>query len=390
MNIIVLGGGIAGVSTAIALRQKGFDVTIYERHNTEASIGAGIVLWPNAVYVLKQLGLFDQVKLLSGCPVKMQRLTNLGEKLGSIDIEFINETMGYPSFSILRTDFQSVLIAKLRELSITVNYGYNVARIQNTSNKTEVLFQNGSSISSDIVIGADGRMASQARKYVFGENKAIYQGFINWVGVMEFETDSFREIVVHDYWGLGARFGIVPISATMAYWAGGVVSEKIAGNDATYYKNELQSIFSGWPELVNTVIAETPLNRINKIYVHDHNPIKTWHKNNVVVIGDAAHAPLPTSGQGACQALEDAWHLANCIASNGTDINNAFTQFTQLRSAKTANIIAAGRGLASSIFNTNPEYCKERNLASKKTDYTRVAAGMAQAWSEGLMAVSTA
>ncbi len=387
MNIAILGGGVAGVSTAIALKIKGFNVTVYERHRAETNMGGGIVVWPNAAYVLEKLGVLNQIRAVSGCPTRMQRLTHKGENLGSINIESINKIMGYSSFSILRADFQNILISKLNELGISIQYNHEVTQLQVKNNQTQIEFQNGTKISADIIIGADGRMSSVARKYILGENTPVYQGFINWVGVFESEKEVFRNIVVNDYWGIGERFGIVPISPKKAYWAGGIASVEVGDRESSRYKQELHTIFSNWPVFVSKMISETPTSRINKIYVHDHNPVKIWHKNNVIIIGDAAHAPLPTSGQGACQALEDAWHIANCLENSNNNIDHAFTQFTQLRSEKTANIIMAGRGLASSLFNTNSQFCKVRNENSKNTDYSRMAVGMAQAWSQNLINV---
>jgi 2-polyprenyl-6-methoxyphenol hydroxylase-like FAD-dependent oxidoreductase len=385
MNIAILGGGVAGISSAIALKLKGFDVTIYERHESETNIGAGIVVWPNAAYILEQLGVLDEIKRNSGYPSSMQRLSNTGEKLGSIDIEQINNIMGYPSLSILRYDFQRILLSKLNELGVAIKYGYEITEINEfKSGDVNIHFKNGQKTSSDIIIGADGRMSSIARKYVIGTNKPIYQGFINWIGVFESEEKIFDEIVVKDYWGIGERFGIVPVSQYKAYWAGGISATNVGARVPAMYKQELTKVFSSWSSLINTIINKTPTSRINKIYVHDHDPIKNWYKNNLIVIGDAAHAPLPTSGQGACQALEDAWHLANCLFENDTNISEAFSKFTNLRMEKTTGIIAAGRSLASSLFNPDSEFCKVRNENSKNTDYSKVAKGMAQGWSQGL------
>ena len=104
MKIAILGGGIAGISTAIALKQNGFDVSVYERHDGPSHIGAGIVVWPNATFVLDQLGVLDDIKAVSGYPGKMQRYTEENDDLGAIDIQHINQLMGYPSLSILRSD----------------------------------------------------------------------------------------------------------------------------------------------------------------------------------------------------------------------------------------------------------------------------------------------
>lgn len=385
MKIAILGGGVAGVSSAIALKQKGFDVSIYERHDSASTIGAGIVVWPNAAYVLEQLEVLKEVESLSGYPKKMQRVSNTNLGLGTLDIEAINKHMGHSSLSILRNDFQSTLISKLESLGVTIRYGHAVENIEtNKMDRAKVLFHNGKTITADAIIGADGRMASIARRYVHGDNLPVYQGFINWVGVYESEEETFDEIEVMDYWGVGERFGIVPVTKRKAYWAGGIACTEVGTRNPDQYKEELHSIFSGWPEPVRMMVERTPVTGINKIYVHDHNPVRTWHKNNLIMIGDAAHAPLPTSGQGACQALEDAWHLANCLANNLDDLQRAFLEFTEIRFEKTEAIIMGARGLASSLFNRDETFCRVRNEKSRKTDYAELAAAMSHSWSKNL------
>jgi len=385
MKVALLGGGIAGLSTAIALKQEGFEVDVYERHSQPTEIGAGIVCWPNACFVLEQLGVLDNVAEVSGSLNYMKRFSKKGEALGSIDINKLNQLMSYPSLAIIRKDLMNILTQRALELHINIHYQYNVASLS-TYNKdsTCVNFDNGITIKPDIIIGADGRMNSAARTYVHGDNAPIYQGFINWIGVFESDKEVFSELSVADYWGVGERFGIVPISKNKAYWAGGLATNKITKAVPEQFKSELNAIFSHWPDLITTVINDTPLSHINKIYVHDHNPINCWHKNNVVLLGDAAHSPLSTSGQGACQALEDAWHFTQCLKDNVDELTNAFIQFTERRANKTSAITFGGRQLASSIFNQDIEFCQQRDLASKNTDYSSTVIGMAKAWSSGL------
>lgn len=384
MNIGILGGGIGGLSTAIALKQEGFDVTIYERFSEPTEIGAGIVCWPNASFVLEKLGVLDKVSKVSGSLNYMNRFSNTGEPIGSLDINELSRLMNYPSYSIIRKDLMGILIKRSIELNIDIHYDHDVIELSDKNLSTSVHFRNGHMIQPDIIIGADGRMKSLTRKYVNGSNNPIYQGFINWVGVFEHDKAHFSNLTVSDYWGTGERFGIVPVSNTKAYWAGGVVCENTNERNPEHYKSELNSIFIDWPDPISTIINETPNSSINKIYVHDHDPIDLWHKNNVVLLGDAAHSPLPTSGQGACQALEDAWHLTKCLKDNINDISRAFTLFTELRKAKTSGITMGGRQLASSIFNQDVEFCKHRNLASKNTNYQNAVVGMAKGWSSGL------
>jgi len=384
LDIGILGGGIGGLSTAIALKQEGFDVSVYERFSRPTGIGAGIVCWPNASFVLDQLGVQEKVSKVSGSLNYMNRYSKSGEQIGSLDIKELNRLMKYPSCSVIRKDLISILIQRTIELNINIHYQHDVIELLDNNLGTTVKFSNGKSIQPDIIIGADGRMKSLTRKYVNGTNSPIYQGFINWVGVYEQETTYFSDLSVSDYWGTGERFGIVPVSSNKAYWAGGVACENINEINPNKYKSELNEVFSDWPDIITKIINETPVSCINKIYVHDHDPIDLWHKNNVVLLGDAAHSPLPTSGQGACQALEDAWHLARCLKDNINDISKAFHLFTKLRKSKTSGITMGGRQLASSIFNQDAEFCKQRNLASKNTNYQNAVVGMAKGWSSGL------
>jgi len=391
MNICILGGGVGGLSTAIALKQAGFDVEVYERHAAPTEIGAGIVVWPNAAFVLDELGVLDKLDSVSGHPNYMRRFSNDGEVLGSLDINKLNELMGYSSYSIIRKDLMVILSNRLTELNIKVNYQHKVTSIlevdvelDGKNNRTQIKFENGKVIQPHIVIGADGRMNSIARQYVNGGNKPVYQGFVNWIGVFESSEESFADISVHDYWGVGERFGIVPISNNTAYWAGGAVTENSGVRNSRLYKKELLSIFNTWPDPIKKIIEATPESRINKVYVHDHNPINTWHKSNVLLVGDAAHSPLPTSGQGACQAIEDAWHITRCLKEVSGDFSRAFSLFSEIRMGKTTGITMGGRQLASLIFNNDDEFCKQRNLTAQKTDYDTVIAGMAKGWANGL------
>lgn len=384
MNVAILGCGVGGLSAGIALKTAGFDVAIYERTRQMTEIGAGIVCWPNASFVLEQLGVLDKVAEVSAPLNDMKRLSNTGEFLGSLDINALNRHMQFPSYAIIRQDLMRILLEQAMAFNIKIHYQHEVTELQHNHCNTTVLFSHGARIQPDIIIGADGRMRSVARQYVHGNHKPVYQGFINWIGIFEHASADFSEFSVSDYWGVGERFGIVPVAKTKAYWAGGVVAKNIEAINPSQYKAELNAIFSDWPDPIAQIIDETPLSRINKIYVHDHDPITCWHKNNVVLLGDAAHAALPTSGQGACQALEDAWHLSQCLKDNMSDIHKAFTLFTELRVAKTAQIMMGGRQLAASIFNQDVEFCRQRNLASQHTNYQNTVIGMARAWSAGL------
>jgi len=308
-----------------------------------------------------------------------------GDNGEAIDISELDEKMGYPSLSILRKDLMEVLENHLNQYKVFVQYEKEVEQIVSGGSGTAMIhFKNGEIESADMIIGADGRMSSVVRKFVNGDNEPIFQKFINWIGVFESDIAVFPEIEVRDYWGVGDRFGIVPVSQNKAYWAGAVAASSIGDIKPSNYKEELFSLFKNWPSPIQSIIQQTPLSKIHKVYVHDHNPIETWHRENVLIIGDAAHALLPTSGQGACQAMEDAWHLTQLLKNNNRNLNLVFQEFTKRRFAKTTSITMGARQFASSLFSTDKNASEMRNRNSKKTDYKAMVNGMAKGWSSGL------
>lgn len=383
-KIVVLGAGIGGLITAIALRQKGFkNISIYERREKATTIGAGLVLWSNATKILHKLELLTEIEKVGGQLEQMQRWTKNEEFLGAIKVNNINTSIGFKSYSISRMDLQNILLKKVNELNVSIYYNHNALNISYQDNISSISFKNDISVNAQIIIGADGRMDSIARQYVNGNNTPIYQNFVNWIGIVESEKPIFSENNVLDFWGCGERFGIVPINKNKGYWAGG---KSLPLNSSIKNKNnktELKKLFDSWSPKIKEIIEFTEDKNIKYIEVFDHNPIMKWHKNNVCLLGDAAHASLPTSGQGACQAIEDAWHFASFLDKSET-IEKAFNDFQTSRFEKTATITMAGRDLAKSLFNEDEEYCEQRNKNAKETDYEIASQNIAKLWSKNL------
>jgi len=379
-KIVILGAGVGGLTTAIALHQKGFrNITIYERRKIATTIGAGIVLWANATKILEKLNLLVEIEKVGGKINEMQRLTENNEFLGAINVNEIDKKIGFPSLSISRKDLQEILLQKIEKSKIEIRYNYKAIEIKNKS----IFFHNNKTVFADIIIGADGRMNSVARKYVNGNNKPVYQNFVNWIGVLESDEPIFTENNVLDFWGCGERFGIVPISKYKGYWAG---AKSLPLNSP--YKNEnnkdiLIKLFGHWSLKIKSIIQSTKDENIKYIEVFDHNPITNWHKENVCLIGDAGHSALPTSGQGACQAIEDAFHFSNLLNIENK-MEEAFVKFQKLRFEKTTIITMAGRDFAKSLFNTNKEFCEQRNKKAQNTNYQNSSIGIAELWSKDL------
>ncbi len=385
MEIGILGGGIAGLSVALALCQRGYSPRVYERRAGPATMGAGVTLWPNAGFVLEELGLLQDIAAAGGRPVVMRRQDAAGNSLGGIDIALLDRTMGYPTHTILRRDLQAVLLDHAVQAGIHVEFGHRAVAIDlDASGKAVARFENGMSIRPDLLIGADGRMNSVAREFVAGDNTPVYQGFVNWIGVAQGQNALVDDIAIQDYWGSGIRFGCVVVRPELVYWAAAQVRPLLETTPAADMRQEIEDLFSGWSEPVTRVIQATPAHDIRLIAVHDLEPLSTWSRANVLLVGDAAHAPLPTSGQGACQALEDAWHLARCLDGTDGGLDEALLRFAEIRGPKTAKLAEQGRVFARGLFATDPETCRIRNERAKASDPLRDVQALAAGWAQGL------
>ena len=383
MRVAALGGGIAGLSAAIALRLAGHEVEVYERDESPRGIGAGIVCWPNATFVLRALGLGEVLEQAGGRVRAMRRLNASGDELGVLDLEALELHMGAPSYSILRRDLHQALLERALELGARVEFGCPLRALESGPAGVRARVGEGRRIvEADLLLGADGRMRSLARRYVTGSEAPVYQGFVNWVGVFEGPRELFSDLAVRDYWGLGQRFGIVPLSPRAAYWAGGEARPEPQPEQDSAWRELLLERFAGWPEPIQSVLRGAE-STISEVHVYDHDPLEVWHRDNLLLIGDAAHAALPTSGQGACQALEDAWHLARLL-DQGSELERVCTDFATLRRVKTGAIVEGGRRLAASLFSTDPAGCVVRDEEARGADYAAMVKGMAAFWSSGL------
>ena len=385
MEIGILGGGIAGLSVALALRKQGHNPRVYERRAVPATMGAGVTLWPNASFVLEDLGLLQDIEAIGGRPLTMRRQDAAGNALGGLDIGLLDRTMGYPTYTVLRRHLQEVLLDHAARAGIPVQFGYRAVAIElDASGKAVAHFENGASIRPDLLIGADGRMGSVARKFVAGDNTPVYQGFVNWIGVAQAPHALVDEMAIQDFWGAGERFGCVPIRPDLVYWAAAQVRLLNEATPSADMRKEVEALFAKWPEPVAHLIRSTPANAIRLIAVHDLEPLHTWSRANVLLVGDAAHAPLPTSGQGACQALEDAWHLARCLDGASGGLDDVFQVFARIRAPKTARLAEQGRVFARGLFATDPETCRIRNERAKASDPVSDVQVLAAGWRQGL------
>ncbi|WP_206696914.1 FAD-dependent monooxygenase [Marinomonas algicola] len=367
-KIAIIGAGVAGMALAILATKQGHKVSLYERNSQISTLGAGVTLWPNAVFVLRQMELEKAAIKLGGVPHFMHQFNQNGKKQSEFDIKAINALCGFNSVTLLRRDLIALMAHKLSKLGVKTHFNHSIDLLNIEAFKQRF----------DLVVGADGRMNSVVRQSIHSENAIPrYQGFINIIGISQLKEKNLgREI--SDFRGQEERFGIVPIKNNLCFWAGAWNTEINKTRALSSWCEELHQRFSHWPQPVQNVLKSYDKTSLNRIFVHDIDPLPYWHKGNSLIIGDAAHAPLPTSGQGACQALEDAWHLVKFLQENA-QLEQALAAFYKHRITKTNTTQAIGRQLAKQIFSPSND-----NSTPKSAALTVAPELLSQLWMQGL------
>jgi len=329
-NIGIIGGGIGGIATAVALHQIGIDVSVYEREDQLREVGAGMMLWPNATRVLRELGLLEQVMARSGRNTHFLVRKSTGKILMSIALG----NFDVPAVCMRRADLLSILLSALPRECLRL--GYQFERLRQDKGKVRLYFKDERVEEHDAVVGADG-IRSRVRAQLFGASDPIYRGYTVWRGLAQYEGSAITPGFNSESWGKGMRFGIINTGHRRYTWyATANVSphdlDKPAGR-----KQELQRFFAKWHEPIADFLEATEENEILKNGARDCAPLPRWGKGMVTLLGDAAHSCTPNLGQGGCMALEDALVLAKSVKREPA-LQLAFRRYESLRLNRTKHI----------------------------------------------------
>jgi len=329
-SIGIIGGGIGGSAAAVALRQAGIGATVYERSPQMREVGAGMMLWPNATRVLRDLGLLEDVLARSGSSTNFLVRSSGGRILMNIALGKFD----VPAICVRRADLLAVLLAVLAPEQVRL--GYEFQYLEQSTDKVSIHFANGEVKDHDAVIGADG-IRSRVRQSLFGASDPIYRGYIVWRGVAQYDGSAIGSGTNSETWGLGKRFGILDIGQGKFTWyaTSNVPSDH---QDATCgRKREIQQAFDGWHPPIAALIEATADDAILKNGAYDSVPLRCWGNGLITLLGDAAHPCTPNLGQGGCMALEDALVLAKCMGQD-IPIANALRRYESLRYSRTRHI----------------------------------------------------
>jgi 2-polyprenyl-6-methoxyphenol hydroxylase-like FAD-dependent oxidoreductase len=328
LSVGIIGGGIGGFTTAVALHHFGIDVTIYERAEKIREHGAGMMLWANSARVINELSLLDEVLKYSGSTDNFF----VRNKDGEILMDIATGDFDVPSICLPRANLLSTLVSAFPSEKVKTSHDFQ--SLEQTEKEVLVKFSNGEVAKHDLIIGADG-LRSRVREKVFGKDEPIYRGYQIWRGIGE--AEGMPENTSSETWGNGKRFGILNCGNKRFTWYAAVNFPKDHTDLPTGRKAELLEIFSGWHSPICELISSTPEDLIMKNGANDQVLLKSWTKNRVVLLGDSAHACTPNLGQGGGMAIEDAMVLAKSLYKE-KDFKSALNLYEKLRKSRTKHI----------------------------------------------------
>ncbi|MDE0229699.1 MAG: FAD-dependent monooxygenase [Spirochaetaceae bacterium] len=348
-RVLVVGGGIGGLTTALALSRAGHSVRLYEQAPAFGEIGAGIMLTPNATRVLRHLGL--GVALDRGGmrpPASRYRRFDDAALMGDAPLADVMEsTHGAPWLHIHRSDLLEALLAAVRTRGGTeLHVGHRAAGCAQDGASVTVQFANGASAEDELLVACDG-VRSTVRAQVAGHAEARFRGQVAWralapaAGLPERVTDRAsvvwigedRHIVQYVLRG-GSLVNYVAI-AVQQEWAR-------EGWNRPARLEEVQEEFAGWHQDVQSLLSATPADALYKWGLFDRDPLEQWVYGRIALLGDAAHPMLPFMAQGSAMAIEDAAVVARCIESFD-DLDVALSRYQAVRRERTARVILQSR-----------------------------------------------
>jgi 6-hydroxynicotinate 3-monooxygenase len=358
-TITIIGAGIGGLALAAALRQRGIDVEIYEQASAFARVGSGIQMSPNAMRVLRSLGLEDRIRANAFQPQTWDsRDWDTGDytnraKLGAVT----EERYGAPYIQMHRGDLHEFL-ASLVPPEI-VHFGKTLDRIEDQPGGYRLSFADGTTAHAETLMGIDG-VHSVVRQHLLGDEAPRFMGRAAYRTT--FPAHLLGDVKIDDntkWWGPDRHIVIYyttknrdelyfTTSQPETDWT---TESWSAGGDL----EEMRAAFAGFHPEVQAVLEACP--RVNKWALFERDPLLTWSKGNACLLGDSCHPMLPYMAQGAASSLEDALVLARCFDELGLDdAASVFQRFEALRKPRSSELQLTSHQNTFMQRRTNPDW----------------------------------
>ena len=340
MKVVVIGGGIGGLSTALQLLDVGLDVHVYEQAPRIAEIGAGIQISPNASRLLLRLGLRAAMDAVGTRPRAMhQRRWDDGRTLQYAPLgPDVEATFGAPYYHFHRADLVSLLCTALPRERLHV--GHKLVGLEEKSERVIARFENGALVEADVLVGADG-IHSRVREIIFGPEKPRFTGCVAWRGLVQAERIRHLNLEMASHSWLG------PDGHVVHYWVSGGQSMNVVCivehghwvRESWTDKGEVAEVlarYEGWHPTVRELISNFQETFIWAL--HDRAELPSWSVGRVMLLGDACHPMLPMMAQGAAQSVEDGAALAALFKAMPTDIAGVLASYEMVRKPRATRL----------------------------------------------------
>jgi len=343
-RILIAGAGLGGLTLALALLQRGFDVEVYEQAEKLRELGAGIQLGPNGSRILIALGLGRAMREVVAEPAaKEVRLWSTGEAWQLFDLSRDSiERFGAPYWMVHRGDFHRVLWQAVeRAKPGAIHLASRCVACTDRGDKILLELEGGKRIEGDIVVGADG-VHSLLRAHMFDAAKPQFTGLMAWRGVVPMERlpGELRRPIGTNWHGPGGHVVTYPLRrGTLLNFVGVVERDDWLSDSWTEEgtREECAGDFKGWHPLIHAIIAN--LDAAFKWALIGRSPMPIWSKGRATLLGDACHPTLPFLAQGAIMAMEDGVVLARCLQAHWRDPPIALARYETLRRQRTSAVV---------------------------------------------------
>ena len=347
-KVLIAGGGIGGLATALTLLQHGFEVAVYEQSNELREVGAGIQISPNGNRVLHHLGVLERLQSLSSpTQGKEIRLWNTGQSWKLFDLgQAAIDTYGFPYMTVFRPHLLQVLADAVRALQPdAIHLNARCQSVTQTDTEVTLMFEDGRSATGDVLVGADG-LHSKIRTALFGAQAPDFSGMVAWralIPMHKLPAHMARPIATN-WVGPGGHVVHYPLNGGEVMNFVGILEGNTWTSAPWSTPGTVQACheaFEGWHADVHTMMDHAP--SFSKWALCGKPPLAHWSQGRATLLGDACHPTLPFLPQGAVFTLEDAIVLQRCLRHDGDDVVRALQRYESARLERAYRMVQGAR-----------------------------------------------
>jgi 2-polyprenyl-6-methoxyphenol hydroxylase-like FAD-dependent oxidoreductase len=358
---VVIGGGIGGLTTAIALHRAGLQAHVYEQAPELTEIGAGLSLWANATKALTLLGLGDHLNSITTPLEVLQSRTPDGRVLHHVTLGVVDRRFGYFSAAMHRGELFQLLLDEVRASNIFTNSRFR--RLSWNDDRPVACFEDGLEVTADVLIGADG-LFSEVRNELAAGAEPLFAGYATWRGIAEVDSPAeWPAMALVRTVGRGRYFGVGEISPGRYLWYAtknrALEASEPGGRKATVLRD-----FGTWHSPIPDFVRATPDDQILLHPAYKMEPLTSWTRGRATLVGDAAHPIEPSFGMGACLAIEDALVLGRSL-EGASPLGDALARYERARRPRVDKMVRWSKWLASSEQLEHPVGCAVRDFATR-------------------------